>query len=319
MSDSANGNVTPTPSTSAYDPEMLVPAGANGEMMRLGDVLQKFPTYAGKASAFEEKAAKAAEYEKKLSELEPQLKSAQIQQAAMAKIQDNSAPLEERVQAYRDFGKAVGARQEDIDSAIEELMEAQAQPTPARGGAPASQGGGGLTPEQLMALADYKTMMARFEKAGIKDPVAALAGAMEFQSNATDSWNRQKAQEYLLDKHPIYGKMIKDPENGPALFEELWSSVKATGKSPSPQTIDAAVKEKLRMLDVYEKTVKRPQTPQWHPSGFGMAPASTVVASPLNPPKAPNVNEFRDARGKMNLAKFIEAQQNYNDYTGAGT
>ena len=160
-------------------------------------------------------------------------------------------------------------------------------------------------------------MMARFEKAGIKDPVAALASTLEFQSNATDSWNRQKAREYILDKHPGYGRIIEDPESGQAIFDELWSSVKGSGKNPSPQTIDAAVKEKLRLLDVYEKTVKRPQTPQWHPSGFGMAPASTVSASPLNPPKAPNINEFRDDRGKMNLAKFIEAQQTYNDYVGA--
>lgn len=316
MSDQ-NVTSTPNPAPAPYDPEMLVPAGANGELIRLGDVVQKFPTYAGKASAFEEKAAKAAEYEKKLSELEPQLKSAQIQQAAMAKIQDASAPLEERVQAYRDFGKAVGARQEDIDSAISELMEAQGSVSRAPSAQPVSTGG--LTPDQLMVLADYKTMMARFEKAGIKDPVAALAGAMEFQSTATDSWNRQKAHDYILDKHPTYGRMIKDPENGNALFEEIWSSVKASGKSPSPQTIDAIVKEKSRLLDVYEKTVKRPAVPQWSPSGFGMAPATTVAPSPLNPPKAPNINEFRDARGKMNLAKYIEAQQNYNDYTGAGT
>jgi hypothetical protein len=317
MSDQ-NVTSTPNPAPAPYDPEMLVPAGANGELIRLGDVVQKFPTYAGKASAFEEKAAKAAEYEKKLSELEPQLKSAQIQQAAMAKIQDASAPLEERVQAYRDFGKAVGARQEDIDSAISELMEAQGASAPRQGVTPPTSTGG-LTPDQLMVLADYKTMMARFEKAGIKDPVAALAGAMEFQSTATDSWNRQKAHDYILDKHPTYGRMIKDPENGNALFEEIWSSVKASGKSPSPQTIDAIVKEKSRLLDVYEKTVKRPAIPQWSPSGFGMAPATTVAPSPLNPPKAPNINEFRDARGKMNLAKYIEAQQNYNDYTGAGT
>lgn len=288
--------------TSAEEQIIKVDEGEDGiKEYKLSDLLKRYNTFKGKAGGFDEKAREAAELKK-------QAEAWQKQQDALSKVKSGQFDPD----AFRQLTSSLGLPQDEVEAYIRQTETAQ------QGGGkqeenPTQPSGYGLSATEIKDLQELRRMMADFKKAGI-NPVEALRSTKEFADTANANWQKQAMHKWVLDNDPVFGKMIQDPEQGAAVFERLYSSVKgleSKGETFSPAAIKKVVDNERTLLAVFEKTLPAPASGVG-PYSLGAVPSGSTF-SRLSTPKQPDaskLNETGDVKGFLQqLAAFASHPQ----------
>lgn len=252
--------------------------------------------YAKKGFGAEAAFREAAELRKRAEEQASQAEK------ALAWQKDLEAARQGDMEAFRRVAGDWGIPEDQV----EQIVATHAQ-NEGRIGQPGSQPA--LPPNVMRTISRMEALLNKFDQAGI-DPYQDLATVKQFAGMELDGKSRQ-AVKAVLDKDPVFGKMLGSPDSGQAILSDVWDRVQRRVQSGAPfnvQTIQEAAKQVRGLLDAFDKTLPPSQAGPF-PGSFGSVPTSSLATSRLQPPVKPNIDDFKD-----DLSGYIDARTAWDSW-----